>query len=223
MEETNDLESKLMINELVKVRLPGNKNPGNYYSRVEDALKRMMLITWPKDNGAPLPINPNQVLGFSLVHKGDAYSFNGLVDRIAQEPTPSVTIIISSAIKRIQRRQDYRVKCLIPLEVVATLSETSSGLHKAKLHLKTNTYDLSASGVSLRTSTAVKAGTLPVVKLSLPDGGPPMKVSCRVVHCFAAPENQNKFHVGIQFLKLEEDNRARLVRFVYRAQSKRAR
>ena len=221
MEDTNDLEPKLMINELVKVRIPDGKNPGNYYSRIEDAVKKMLIMTLPADNGAPLTIQPDQKLGFSLVREGSAYSFNGFVDSISKEPQPVVTIIISSAIKRIQRRQDYRVKCLIPLEVVATLSETSGGLHKAKLHLKTNTYDLSASGVSLRTSTAIAVGTLPVIKISLPDGAPPMKTSCRVVHCFAAPENQNKFHVGIQFLKLEEDNRARLVRFIYRAQSKR--
>jgi hypothetical protein len=40
VEDTNDLEPKLMINELVKVRIPDGKNPGNYYSRIEDAVKK---------------------------------------------------------------------------------------------------------------------------------------------------------------------------------------
>jgi c-di-GMP-binding flagellar brake protein YcgR len=221
VEETDDLESRLMINELVRVRLPNEANPGNYYSRIEDAVKKMLIISWPTDNGVLLPIRPDQTLDFSMVKKGSAYFFNGLVDTVAREPLPSATIIISSAVKRVQRRQDYRVKCLIPVEIIATLSGTPGGLHPARLHLKTNTYDLSVSGISLRCATAIPKGTLPVIKLSMPDGGHPIKSLCRVTHCFTAPDSQNKYHVGIQFIKLAEHEKARLARFVYRMQARR--
>ena len=221
MEDSNELEPKHMINELVRVRILDDPNPGNYYSRIDDAIKKMLIITWPTENGIPLPIRPDQMLGFSMVREGIAYFFNGLVDTFTREPLPSVTIIISSDITRIQRRQDYRIKCLIPIEAIATLSETSGGLHPVEMRLKTNTYDLSASGVSLRASTAIPDGTLLVIKLSMPDGENSIKSSCRVAHCFLATDNTNMFHVGIQFMNIEERDKSRLARFINRTQLKR--
>jgi len=145
------------------------------------------------------------------------------VDKTATEPLPMVIIIVSSNVERIQRRQDFRVKCLIPLEIDITFPETSDGSPSEVLHMKTATYDLSASGVSLRILRMIPEGTLSEVKISLPDGGNPIETSCRVVHCFAPPENPNKYHIGIQFLEIEENNRARIVRYIYRIQLKRIR
>jgi c-di-GMP-binding flagellar brake protein YcgR len=212
-----------MINETLRVQRSEDRNPGNYSCRIEDVSGKTMVVTWPTDDNALLPLQLEQMLDFSIVREGNAYSFSGRVNEIINEPRPLVTVVVSSAIERVQRRQDFRIKCLIPLEVVAMLSETSSGLHPARLRLRTNTYDLSASGVSLRSATVIPTGTLPVIKLSLPDGEPPLKISCRVAHCYISLENPGKFHVGIQFMNLEEDDRMRIVRFVYRVQAKRAR
>jgi c-di-GMP-binding flagellar brake protein YcgR len=223
LEDTTELEPRLAVNDLLRVSMPDDQDSGNYYSRIEDITEKMLLVTWPTDNGAPLQVHPDQMLSFSIVRDGNAYSFNGMVDKVGREPLPVVSIIVTSSIERIQRRQDFRVKCLIPIEVVATLPETLSGLHPASLHLKTHTYDLSASGISMRIATAVPTGTLPVIKFSLPDGRPPIKASCRVIHCFVPTENPNKFHVGMQYLKLDENDRARIVRHIYRTQLKRIR
>jgi len=221
LEEANELELELTVNELLRVQLPDDPNSDNYYSRIENIEGKMLSVTLPTDNrGAPLPIHPDMMLSFSLVRDGNAYAFNGLVDKVPDRPLPVVTIIVSSAIERIQRRQDFRVKCLIPVEIIAALPEVSSELKPTVLRLKTSTYDLSASGVSLRISMSIPVGTFPLIILSLPDEGSRIRVSCRVVHCFAAPDNTGRFHIGIQFMNLEENNRARIVRFVYRSQLK---
>lgn len=212
-----------MINELLHVQVPEALNPGNYSCRIQDILDNSMEVTWPLDNGAPLSLHLEQVLDFSVVREGNAYSFNGKVINIVKEPQPLVTVIVSSAIEPVQRRQDFRLRCLIPIEVVAVLAETSSGLHQARLRLKTNTFDLSASGVSLHSATIIPSGTLPVIKLSLPDGAQPLKLSCRVAHCFVSPENPEKYHIGIQFISLSDNDRTRIVRFIYRTQVKRVR
>jgi len=212
-----------MINELLRAQIPNDPKPGNYYSRVENIAEKIMVTTWPTENGVPLPVRTGQTLDFSMVRKEDAYSFRGLVDNIEREPTPLVTVVISSEIHRIQRRQDFRVKCLIPVEAVATLPETRGGLRSSTLRLKTNTYDLSASGLSIRATTAIPEKTLPVVKLSLPDQEPPINAPCRVVHCFVPPDNPCRFHIGMQFTGLDAYTRSRIVRYVHRAQLKRVR
>ena len=220
MEDINEFETGPWVNELLQVRLPDDENPGNYRSRIDDIVEKKLLVTWPTEKGVYLPLHVDQMLNFSVVRDSNAYAFSGLVDTVAQEPKPVVSIIVSSPVERIQRRQDFRVKCLIPLEVVATPAETSVGLQAAALTMKTATYDLSASGISLRTAKLIPEGTLPDIKIALPDGGPTIETTCKVVHCFAPPENPNKFHIGIKFQKIEENNKARIVRFIYRTQLK---
>ena len=213
-----------MVNEILRAKLSDDPNSDSYYCRIENTAEKMLTVTWPTDDkGIHLPVHPDQILNFYIVREGNAYSFSGMVENVVSEPLPVVTVIISSAIERIQRRQDFRVKCLVPLEVDATLPENSDKGQQTALHLQTNAYDLSASGVSMRTKKLLPDGTFPEIKLSLPDGGPPIKVSCRVAHSFAPPENPNKFHIGTQFLNIEENNKARIVRFIYNLQLKRIR
>ena len=221
MEYTDELEHGFMINELLRVQLPDDVNSRSYYSRIEDVAEKTLIVTWPTDGGVTLPAHPDQMLSFALVRDGVAYSFNGLVDTIAGEPLPVLKIIITSPIQRIQRRQDFRVKCLIPIEIVATLPKTLTEESPSTLHLRAKTYDLSASGVSLRTMKIIPEEAFPTIKLSLPDGDQPIKTTCQVAHCFVVPENPEMFHIGIRFLDLEEKNRARIARFVYRTQVKR--
>jgi c-di-GMP-binding flagellar brake protein YcgR len=212
-----------MVNELLQVQRPGDPTPGNYRSRIEDIVEEKLVVAWPSDGGLRLPVHPDQMLGFSLVRAGNAYYFSGLVDSATDTPLPLVTVIVSSAIQRVQRRQDFRIKCLIPIELVGALpnSPTSSpDASPAMLRLKTHTYDLSASGVAIRSETLIPDGTLPEVRLSLPDGGPAMKILCRVTHCSVVPENPNMYHAGIQFIDINEKEKARIVRFVYRTQLK---
>ena len=217
------LEPGLMVGDFLRVQQPNDPKSESYYSRIEDIAEKTLVMTWPTAGGMPLSSRPDQTLTFFIISEDNAYSFNGTVDNTIGEPMPTVAITIASDVQRVQRRQDFRVKCLIPIEIFATLPPTSSVLNPATLRLKTNTYDLSASGVSLRTTRAIPEGTRPVIKLSLPDGELPIKTSSRVAHCFTAPENPDKFHIGIQFMALEENSRARIVRFVYRTQLKRIR
>jgi len=223
LKDIDEFEPRIMINELLRVQIPDDPNSGNCYSRVKDVAGKILLMTWPTENGVLLPVHTGQTLAFSMTRKGNAYFFRGLADKIEREPTPLVTIIMSGEICRIQRREDFRVKCLIPVEVAATLSGTSGGLRSSTLRLKTNTYDLSASGLSIRVATVIPEKTLPVVKLSLPDQEPPINAPCRVKHCFVPPDNPNRFHIGMQFIGLDAYTRSRILRYIHHAQLKRIR
>jgi len=247
LEYENELP-RLMVNELLQVQCPDEGYAGIYRSRIEDIVEEKLMVAWPSDGGFRLPVHLDQMLDFSLVRNNNAYTFSGMVDGTSDEPLPLVTIIISSAIQRVQRRQDFRVKCLLPIEVIGTLPETSKEASKepdaeapkpaelaeptpeaperpeasdarpVTLRLKTHTYDLSASGVSIRSEAVVPDGALLNVKISLPDDGPLMRIPCQATHCSVVPENPNIYHAGIRFLGIDEKDKARIVRFVYRTQ-----
>jgi c-di-GMP-binding flagellar brake protein YcgR len=221
--KAHEPETKLMVNDLLLAQRPDDLDPGKYRSRIEDIVEEKLVINWPTEKGIRLPVRPDQMLSFSMTRDGNAYSFRGLVDTTSREPVPLVTVIVTSAIQRIQRRQYVRVKCTIPLVVIFPSEENPEGEKPPTPPLNTNTYDLSAIGVSIRSKSAIAEGTLLNIKLSLPDEGPPIDTPCRVRHCFAAPENLNIFHVGMNFLRITENNKARIVRFVYDTQLKRLR
>ena len=215
--DENEL-SGLMINELLQVQEPDDENPGIYRSRVEDIVEEKLLVAWPSDGGIRMPVHLDQMLGFSLVRDSNAYFFNGMVDGVVENPLPLVTVIISSAIQRVQRRQDFRVKCLIPVEIIGVLPTSSNAFRPVTLRLKTHATDLSASGVSISSEVAIPTNIMPEIRISLQDGRPLIKTSCRVTHCCATPGNPSTYHSGIQFLDINEKDKARIVRFVYRTQ-----
>jgi len=220
LEETGGSEPRLMIGELLRVEQQDDDVTRSYYCRIENISDRMLEVTWPTEKGVPLSVHPNQMLNFSITYRDNAYSFGGLVEKAVREPLPLVTVMVSSTIQRIQRREYFRGKYPLPLEVVIPTPETEEAM---PLHLKTHTYDLSANGVSLIAKMPITEGAVLKIKFSLPDGGPPVKMACRVVHCLVSPNGPDKFHIGTQFLTIDENSMARIVRFINRMQLKRVR
>jgi c-di-GMP-binding flagellar brake protein YcgR len=215
---TNDLKARITINELLQVKIPDD--PVSYFSRINDVVEGKLVIAWPTNAGIRLLVHRDQILDFSFVREATAYSFTGLVDEISPEPLPQITVILSTAIMRVQRRQNYRIKCLIPVELVGAIQEDPREDTTSPLVIKTTTYDLSASGISIRYPLRIPEGTLLEIKLSLPDNGPLIKVPCKVMHSESISENAKQCRTGIHYLAISERERARIVRYVYRMQLK---
>jgi c-di-GMP-binding flagellar brake protein YcgR len=219
-EISNEITTGLTINELLQVQVPDDPNPATYRSRIEDIVDKKLLAAWPTSGGIRLPVHTDQILGFSLVRNGIAYSFNGLVDSTTMDPLPQITIILTSDIQRVQRRQDFRIKCLIPIELTGFVPGSSKDGRPEPIHLKTACCDISASGVAIRNSRMIPDGVLLDVKIGLPDKELQIKVPCRVVHSEVAIDNSKLYHTGMQFLAISEKEKARIVRYVYRTQLK---
>ncbi len=212
------IKTNISVNELLQVQITDDPNPATYASRINDISEGKLVIAWPTNGGIRLLVHRDQILEFSFVREGTAYSFSGLVDETSIEPIPQITVILSSAIVRVQRRQNFRIKCLLPVEVVGSIKDRDDTT--AVVAIRTITYDISASGIALRYPKLIPEGTVLEVKLGLPDSGPPIKIPCRVVHSQSLSENQTQYRTGITYLALSESERARIVRFVYRTQLK---
>jgi c-di-GMP-binding flagellar brake protein YcgR len=211
---------KPTINELLQVQLQDDPNPSTYRSRIENIVEEKLLTSWPTSAGIRMPVHADQMLNFSLVRGVNAYAFTGLVDSTTTEPLPQITVIINSEMRLIQRRQNFRIKSLIPIEFAGEVIGDSSKGTTVPFFLKTNTYNISAGGVAIRSPKGIHEGTLLDAKLGLPDQEPVIKVPCRVIYNEPAPDNLKLYQNGLQFLAITEKERARIVRYVYRTQLK---
>ncbi len=217
-EYTDDGRDYLVVNELLQVQIPDGTDPLTYFSRINDVSGAKLVIAWPTNKGIRLLTHGDQMLAFSLVRDGTPYTFTGLVDDVHPEPLPQITIIISSTVTRVQRRQNFRIKCLVPVEIVGSIKENPRKDETTTLVIRTTTFDLSASGMAIRYPKRIPVGTLLESKLALPDKGPPMKIPCRVVYSENFSESKTQYRTGIHYLAISEWERARIVRYVYRMQ-----
>jgi c-di-GMP-binding flagellar brake protein YcgR len=222
LEKENPADANVIsINELLQVKIPDDPSPTNYYSRVNNVLEgRKFVIAWPTSRGIRLPVHSDQIIELSFVHEGIPYACNGLVDVTSMEPLPQVTIILNSEISQVQRRQNFRCKCLVPVEVLGAVGEDSALNREGAraLLIRTVTYDLSAGGMAIRNPEGFTEGSLVDAKLGLPDDGPLIKLPCRIAYSDVVPGASPLYHMGMQFLAITERERARIVRHLYRLQ-----
>jgi c-di-GMP-binding flagellar brake protein YcgR len=217
---TDDIKSYITIHELLQVRILDDPNPTTYYGRISDIADGKLVIAWPTNAGVRLAVHRDQLLDFSFIRDGEPCAFTGLVDEVSLDPMPQITIIMSSAVMHVQRRQNFRVKCLIPVEIRGSSRENSQEDASSLLCIRTTTYDLSASGFSIRHPKSIPEGSIVEIKLGLPDNGPNIKAPCRIIYSEEFGETLKLYRTGLTYLALSEAERARIVRFVYRTQLK---
>ncbi|MBN1571200.1 MAG: PilZ domain-containing protein [Acidobacteria bacterium] len=223
MSDTNrsfydELKTYITINDVLQVRLMDEPTSATYYSRIDDISEGKLIIAWPTNAGIRLILHRDQILDFYFIREGTPHMFSGLVDDTRTEPMPQIIIILSSAVSQVQRRQNFRVKCLIPVEIVGNIKEDPRSDETTALTVKTVSNDLSASGISVRYAKRIPEGSIVNIKLSLPDEGPPISIPCSIIYSEYLTENQILYRTGFRYLMISEAERARIVRYVYRTQ-----
>jgi len=216
---TDDIKTSIAVNERLQVRLIDAPETATYCSRINDVVDGKLIIAWPTHNGIRMMVHRDQILDFYIMRGDVPHEFTGLVDEVYATPLPQMTVILSSAVRRVQRRQNFRIKCLMPVEISGTIQDPRDG-STTKLEIRTVTCDLSASGMAIRYSKPIPEGTEVEILLALPDDGPAIKIPCRVIYSETPAENQTLYRTGLRYLAINESERARIVRYVYRTQLK---
>jgi c-di-GMP-binding flagellar brake protein YcgR len=219
-EHSDDTEVTLTINELLQVQWQDEPTPSTYRCRIDDIVDGKLVASWPTSAGIRMPVHADQMLNFSFVRESNVYAFAGLVDSTAAEPLPQITVIINSEIHRIQRRQNFRIRSLIPIELTGEIRGSSIKDENIPIFLKTTTHNISAGGVSIRSPKGFIEGSILETKIGLPDHEPMIKAPCRVIYSEPAVDNAKLVQTGMQYLTISEKEKARIVRYIYRAQLK---
>ena len=121
MESTTEEPVAITVNDLLDVRLLDDAEPASYVSRVNDISSDKVVIAWPTNRGILMVLRKDQALELSFVRSGSAYALVGLVKETNSEPPPSVTLRLNGMPTRVQRRQHFRFKSFIPVEVVGSI------------------------------------------------------------------------------------------------------
>ena len=210
-------EFAVEVNDILQIKIVDDPNSLSYRSRVEDIVGDWMIIGWPTSNGVLVPIHLNRPLSLSFVREDAAYLFVGVVQEREREPFPHLKVHLLGPRERLQRRQFFRVRVPIWLEIKGARSFRENP--DAVLYLKTHTYDLSGSGVAIRSETSIPVGTILEAKLLL-DQLPPLKATAKVVssESIVTPDRKTLSHIGMSFVELKESQRTRLVCYVFRVQ-----
>lgn len=214
----NDAKPLFEINSALQVRIPAAAIPVTYYCKIQDLSKTELLVTWPTDRGIRIIIRKGQTLDFYFVRNGMPNHFIGFVEETVTEPLPLIRILLKGTVSEVQRRQNYRVKCLLPIEIVEIPPENTANASTPVSAIRTVCTDLSAGGISFRHANRFPEGVLLNIKLSLPDNGPAISIRCIVIYSEYISEQQILYRTALRYVALAEGERSRIVRFIYRTQ-----
>jgi len=118
----------ISINDSLQVTVADDAKPSNYYSRVNNIADGRIIIAWPTQRAIRLPVRRDQKLNFTFLHNGIPFVFSGIVDETNGGTLPEITILPVGPIIKTQRRHNFRMKCLIPVEIAWTEYSSDSGL-----------------------------------------------------------------------------------------------
>jgi len=212
----------LEINDLVQVRCHGDESASAYPSRVDDAVGRRVTLSWPTDRGIRVPIHKDQSVALFFIREDAVYSYEGIVEERVITPIPRVVVHLVGSEQRIQRREYFRVRVMLPVELLGAV-ETSGkpiDIRDSILHIQTLTSDLSGAGFAFHHRTAIPIGTVFETKLTLENDIPPLQLLSRVVSADSVRglNDRRAFHIGLIFIGITEDHRSQIVRHVFKIQ-----
>ncbi len=212
-----NIKPVIEVNDILQVKVTGEKE--SHFSRVNNILEDRIIIAWPTNRGIRMPLRPEQPIELAFMRDAVPYAFNAVILETNPDPLPQVTIRQTISAQKAQRRQNFRVKCMMPVQINGSIWEGSGDSRIQKfLSIQCVTYDLSAGGLSIRNATKIPENTLIEVKLKLQDGSSEIKIPARVVYSGSLPNNAALYHMGIDFTAITESERARIIRCLHRIQ-----
>lgn len=114
----------------------------------------------------------------------------------------------ANRIQRVQRRAFFRVRARLDVHVEVPSTGESTTLF---------TFDLSAGGLLVAAPVAWPVGAEVTLSLTLPDDEPPLDVRGRILR---RQRVEGASGMAIEFIDLDEANRARLTRVLFRLQAR---
>jgi c-di-GMP-binding flagellar brake protein YcgR len=212
------------VNDLISIQIPNDIQSLAYRSRIDDIKEDgTLIVSWPTDNGAPIPIQHNQTLTASFMRDDAVYTFSGIVEDRKREPIAQLLMRPGGRPERIQRRHFFRVKTALPVDLILQQNVGAVDATPQNSMVKWRTFDISGSGLSIRHKNPIREGTLIDCKLTLPEERSAIKILCKVTHSerVSAENEEPLYHIGMYFLSINDPDRTRIVRYVFKAEQEK--
>jgi c-di-GMP-binding flagellar brake protein YcgR len=221
--EARSIRETLSANDFLEIRAPGDSDQLVCRSWVEQVEGDKLVVTWPRDpHDIRIPVRHGQSIELSFVRSDAAYNFHAVIEGRTADRFPRLILKTSGPPRRTQRREFFRVKTSLSLEITSATKGASGwvSLGPASLiQLKGRTYDLSGSGISFRHTDRIPAGSYVEAKLNLGEL-PLVRAICKVLDSKMIYSERNKsvYAVRMYIIQISESDRSRIVRFCFRVQ-----
>jgi c-di-GMP-binding flagellar brake protein YcgR len=207
------------VNQRVYLKVLKGPFASTYSTYVEEKSDQAFAVVHPWIGSRPLPLAPGDVLRveFGMVgYAKVAFPTSVLAMQTRGIPVLLLAVPQPKEVERYQQRDFVRIQASLPVKYgeIAHPDQVPKSLGASQ------TRDLSGSGAQIRCDKVYLPGNLMHVELV---------VSGRSVRCVGEvirtveEMREGQVWVGIRFLRLVENDRERMIRFIFQEQSERRR
>lgn len=206
----------LRPNARVQLKRPGTLQ--TYSSRIEDVGNDSFTVGAPLSAGQVVPVEVGQDLDVSVQQDTSLFQFTSRVlERGNLGNIPTLILSKPADIRKVQRRNFYRVKTQIPVHyrVLPEVNAISSDPFA-----ETVSRDISGGGIMIAAPPSLTNDAILELLIDIPNPqGEATTITCvgRVVVIKGEGKDKN---AGIEFEIIEEPDRERIIKYVFELQRK---
>lgn len=218
-----NLKKMLQIGEKIEVRYYEgaiDSEKRSCYSMIQDIISQdELVITIPMVKGNQIILPLGQEVEIVFFRDEGQYIFKAKIEkRFKKENVDLLKLNRISSIKRIQRRNYYRLNITLPISI-KLLTDKDKQSQNFKEWLKTYTMDISGGGVRILLDRNIEKGSLLECKLKINDEDLLLKgevVRSQLIQQYPI----TKYEIGISFVDITEYQRDQIIGFIFEEQRK---
>jgi c-di-GMP-binding flagellar brake protein YcgR len=206
------------VNKLIELQVVHKPSESvSYLSRVEEIDARGIWIANPTHQGSLVLIPVGEEI---TVFYGDEiciYKFPSVV--LSRQKTPLPMLLLAhpepQKVMRIQRRDYVRIPAKVPVEYMIVSAEQDVTKQKK---FKTTSVDISGGGLNLVTNVPLNKQDL--LQLTITLDGEPIVLNGIVIRTSSQVKlnNLKQTTAGVQFINIQENDREKIIKFVFQWQ-----
>jgi len=184
------------------------------YSLVQDVPEdRALLITLPMAGGQPVILEPGQTIRVNFYRDDGEFYFSAKVtERLKSDVMLLIKIIQISSIDRLQRRNFFRLKKVLPVRFRYISDDKAEGRY-----YKGHAMDISGGGIRLYTDRFMPTAAQIECKIKI-DEKQEIVLNGKVLRVRKVQDTEHQYDIGISFVDIPEIIRDRIISFIFEQQ-----
>jgi c-di-GMP-binding flagellar brake protein YcgR len=178
-------------------------------SQVLEFQDGVMEIAMPIREGRLVPIPVNSCVKVMYYRDNGQYCFSAKVLDRRKGKIPIVRILAISEVKKIQRRDYYRLNATLPIRV-CFMDEKPDNEYSC---IDTHTIDISGGGLKFASKENFSNADQMICQLTLKDKT--LNIKARKVRSSSVYGEEFSFEIGVEFVDVEERIRDEIVNFIF--------
>lgn len=206
---------KLKIGMKAEIYISNEENMKNYATQVEDIIGDIIILGAPLEKGRIVSVAEGTEIKVGFVESETVFCFKARVLRLIRKKLPLLLVKKEGQVKKIQRRDFYRLRTLIPIKYKLIGNDASDNM--AEDIFDGIVKDISGGGILMLTEKKLKENDVILIQLKLRDYGK-HQIKGRVVRINTMNSTADKIEVGIMFEELDDKTRDNIIAFIFKEQ-----